>query len=156
MSGKTRNVVQRDVTMATGSAPVPFSYERNISIFDQRRGIRCYQKHMKWPHCTKSPCQHKGSTQCLIKTKNENINPARTGLQSKIVATATAQWASFCVLPNMHYWCQVWKEFLQYSQRYSWFCDLFLYWNYLWHISYLTKPWISLQRKNILSERSFK
>ena len=45
---------------------------------------------------------------------------------------ATSQWVSFCILPVVHYWCQVWMTSLKYFPIYSWFCDLYSYLNHLW------------------------
>ena len=112
-------------------------YDRNqIPPFDQiRRGRQAYLKYPRSAHIT-----------FRLLTSSLGVNDVWLGqkrtwhrTKSKTVTTATAQWASFCVLLEVHYWYQVWAASLQYFPRFPWFCDLSLYWDDLWRHQFLNK-----------------
>ena len=67
-------------------------------------------KHVKSPYCTTSPNQLIGSKRCLIKTKKRerHLNMKRTRKRDCCHGNSTV--GSFCVSPEVHYWCQVLEQ----------------------------------------------
>ena len=98
-----------------------------------------YLKHMWYPYYLTSLNHLITGEQCLIKTRTWKVKPAWNRHKSRTVAMVTAQWVSFCVLPDVHYWWQVWMASLKHFQRYSWFCDLSSYLNHWWCHQFLSK-----------------
>jgi len=103
-------------------------YESNISIFEQTKSDKwSYLKHTWYPCYLMSLNHLVTGEQCLIKTKTGRVNLAWNRPGSRTVAMVTAQQVPCCVLPGVHYWCQVWMASLKCFQRYFKFCDLSFY-----------------------------